>query len=308
MSPHTIIDRPLKGKTDAMRLRQLLIDSYQQLGQEFNWEIRRWEGSFWCVSDAQVSDPTWGARTHLWETSEGLLIGAAVPDGPGDVALQVHLDYRGVEDAMLDWAEEHIAHPTEDGRRRVVAWAYAWDTERQERLARRGYAPKEDWFWHHRRRPANIPVPALPVAEGYTVRSVTPAESDVERWVACTNTVFGQSYTPERHRNFQRHSPSHNYDLHIVAEAPDGTFAAFAGLTVAAANRYGLFEPVGTHPDHRRKGLAAAVMHEAIRRVQALGTVDVLYVANWGTADAGKLYASVGMELYATEHAWVKVF
>jgi hypothetical protein len=31
-------------------------------------------------------------------------------------------------------------------------------------------------------------------------------------------------------------------------------------------------------------------------------------VANWGTADAGKLYAAVGLEHYATSTAWVKIF
>jgi GNAT superfamily N-acetyltransferase len=108
--------------------------------------------------------------------------------------------------------------------------------------------------------------------------------------------------------NFQQHSPAYHDDLHIVAEAPDGTFAAFAALTVSPDNRYALFEPVGTHPDHRRKGLASAAMNEAIRRVQALGGVDVVLVANWGTADAAKLYASVGCEHYATQRAWEKIF
>ena len=31
------------------------------------------------------------------------------------------------------------------------------------------------------------------------------------------------------------------------------------------------FEPVGTHPDHRRKGLAGAVMYAAMRRAREIG-------------------------------------
>jgi ribosomal protein S18 acetylase RimI-like enzyme len=278
------------------------------MGCEFNWETRRWEGSYWCVADADLADPTWGAHTHLWENAAGEIVGAAVPDGPGDVALQIHPDYRALEDAMLDWSEAHIAQVKDDGQRELIAWAFEWDTERQERLARRGHVRKPEWFWHNRRRSVSDPVPALTVAEGYTIRSVQPTDADVERWVTCTNTVFHQSYLPEYHRNFQLYSPSHNYDLHVVAETPDGSFAAFAGLTVDAANRTAVFEPVGTHPDHRRKGLARALMFEGIRRLQALGTVDVVYVANWGTADAAKLYAAVGLEQYTTTMAWVKRF
>lgn len=304
----TITDRPLRGEADALRLRQLLIDSYALLGREFNWETRRWEGSYWCVSDANRQDPGWGAHTQVWETADGQIVGAAVPDGPGDLGLQVHPDYRALEDTILDWAEEHIAKTNGAGQRELVTWAFEWDAERQERLARRGHVPRREWFWHDRRRAVSDPVPDLPLAAGYVLRSVQNTDHDVECWVACTNKVFGQSYAPEMHRNFQLYSPSHNYDLHLIAEAPDGTFAAFAGLTVDAANRCATFEPVGTHPDHRRKGLARAAMFEGIRRLQTLGTVDTVYVANWGTADAGKLYASVGLEHYATTTAWVKTF
>lgn len=306
---HTrITDRPLEGQTDALRLRQLLIDSYTHMGREFNWETRRWEGAYWCTSDANLTNPRWGADTHIWESSEGQLVGAAVPDGPGDLALQIHPAYRMLEDSILDWAEAHVARTNEAGRRELIAWAFDWDVERQERLIRRGHQPRPEWFWHNRRRAVDDAVPLFPVPAGYTLRSVQNTDNDVSRWITCTNLVFGQTYAPEFHRNFQHHAPSHNYNLHLIAEAPDGTFAAFAGLTIEATNRYATFEPVGTHPDHRRKGLARALMFEGIRRLQTNGAVDVAYVANWGTAEAGKLYASVGLEHYATTMAWVKTF
>lgn len=303
-----ITDRSLNGEADAMRLRQLLIETYALMGREFNWETRRWEGTYWCVSNADLANPGRNADTHLWETAEGELVGAVVPDGPGDAALQIHPHYRELEDAMLDWAEAHLARPDEAGQRELIAWAFDWDIERRERLARRGYVPRPAWFWHNRRRAVSDPVPDVPLAEGYRIRSVYDTDTDGALWVACSNTVFGQSYQMEMHRNFQRWSPSHNFDLHLVAEAPDGSVAAFAGLTVDAANRTATFEPVGTHPDHRRLGLARTVMFEGIRRLQALGTADTVYVANWGTADAAKLYASVGLEHYATTNAWVKTF
>jgi mycothiol synthase len=301
-----ITHRPLQGETDAMRVRQLLIDSYALVGREFNWETRRWEGTYWYVSDAERADRSRGAQTYIWETAEGQLVGAAIPDGPGNLALQIHPTYRALEDAILDWAEEHAAKTNDAGRCELITWAFDWDTERQERLVRRGYAPRREWSWHHRRRAVSDPVPVLPAAKGYTIRSVQNTENDVQRWVACSNLVFGHTHPPEMYRNFQLGAPSYNPDLHLVAEAPGGLFAAIVGLTVDAANRCATFEPVGTHPDHRRKGLARTVMFEGIRRLQALGTADVVYVANWGAAEAGKLYASVGLEHYATATAWLK--
>ncbi len=300
--------RSLQGQTDAMRLRQFLIDTHAIIGREFNWEPRRWEGSYWCVSDAERANPSWGANAEIWENAGGDIVGAAVPDGPGDLALLIHPHQRALEDAVLDWSEEHLATTNDEGERELTAWAFDWDTERQERLTRRGYAPRSGWFFQHRRRAIAEAVPSLSVPEGYVIRSVQKNDADVQRWVDCSNTVFGQSYGPEYHRNFQLYSPSHNYDLHLIAEIADGSFAAFVGLTVDTANRYAVFEPVGTHPDHRKRGLARALMYEGIRRLQELGTADTVYVANWGTSDAGKFYASVGMAHYATLSAWMKTF
>lgn len=303
-----VTHRPLCGPADAMRLRQLLIDSYTMMGREFNWETRRWEGTYWYVTDAERADPAWGAHTHIWEDASGGLIGAAVPDGPGDLALQIHPHHRELEDDILDWAEAHLAVLTDSGQHRLIVWAFDWDSERQARLTRRGYEPQGERCFHFRRRRVSDPVPDVPLAGGYTLRSVHDTDSDVQRWVVCLNMTFGHSISPDMHRNFQHDSPSHHYDLHLVAEAADGSFAAFAGLTVDETNRCATFEPVGTHPDHRRKGLARGVMFEGIRRLQALGTVDVVYVANWGPSDAGKLYAAVGLEHYATSTVWEKVF
>lgn len=300
--------RPLNGQQDAMRVRQLLIDSYTRMGREFNWETRRWEGWYWTVTDAERDTPMRGSQAHIWETAEGQILGAAVPEEPGDLSILIHPDYRALEEDILTWAEDHLAVTHETGQRQLRTWAFDWDTDRQDRLRRHGFVANSSDCFQHRRRLVSDPIDDVPLPEGYSLRSITATNEDVEGWVTCTNATFGQTYLPEMHRNFQVDSPSHNYDLHIVAVAPDGTFAAFAGLTVDDINRTATFEPVGTHPDHRRKGLARAAMYEGIRRLQALGSADVVYVANWGTAEAGQFYAAIGMAHYATLTAWDKIF
>lgn len=299
-----ITNRALCGDEDAMHLRQLLMDSYAKMGCEFNWETRRWEGTYWTVMDEHLADKNRSVDTQIWETVDGRLVGAVVPESIGDIALIVDPDFRQIENDMLAWAEANVAEKLDSGKSRLWIWSFDWDTTRNDLLKQRGYAPDSERFYMHRRRDVSTPLPEPDIAEGYTLRNVTPDESDVVRWVETTGLVFGHNYPVEMHRNFQLHSPSHNYDIHIIAEAEDGTFAAFAGLTVDETNRTATFEPVGTHPDHRRKGLAREVMYEGIRRLQKLGTADVVYVASWGTSPAGKFYADVGMAHYATQQAW----
>jgi hypothetical protein len=299
-----LTDRALGGTDDALLLRQFLSDSYALAGREFNWEPRRWEGMFWTVAPEQLADPTWGAGVHVWHTQEGSLAAAAIPDGPGDLALQVDPRHRWLEDDVLDWAERHLARTDEDGGRVLDTWAFDWDADRRDRLIRRGYAPVAGWSWQNRRRTSQAVEPR-PLAGGYGLRHVEESLDDARRWVDATNAVFGHSTPVDSYFSFLR-SPSYDPQLHIVVPAPDGSVAAFAGFTIDSANKVATLEPVGTREGHRRLGLAQVAICEGLRRVAGRG-VEVVHVANWGSAEAGHLYGSLGFEHYATQTAWRKV-
>lgn len=297
-----VAHRPLGGVDDGLRLCKFLSDSYALAGGEFNWEPRRWEGMFWTVAREHLADPTWGAGVHVWHTQDGSFLAAAIPDGPGDLALQVDPRHRWLEDDVLDWAERHLALTEEDGARVLHTWAFDWDADRRDRLVGRGYTPVPGWSWQNRRRRTSRAVEPRPVAAGYALRNVDDSLDDATRWVDATNAVFGHSTPVEDYCSFLG-SPSFDPTLHIVVEAPDGSVAAFAGLTIDTANKVATLEPVGTRDGHRRLGLAQAAISEGLRRVADRG-VEVVHVANWGTADAGHLYGSLGFEHYTTQTAW----
>ncbi|MDO9130593.1 MAG: N-acetyltransferase [Anaerolineales bacterium] len=58
--------------------------------------------------------------------------------------------------------------------------------------------------------------------------------------------------------------------------------------------KLGLFEPVGTHPDFRRKGLGKAVVVEGLRRLKARGMKQAIVCAEHDNPAAQKLYESAG--------------
>jgi len=300
-----VTDRALGGQADALLLRQFLIDSYSLAGREFDWEPRRWEGMFWTVAEAQLADPGWGAGVRLWQATDGSVVAAAIPDGPGDLALQVDPRHRWLEDDVLDWAEHHLARVDDAGARVLDVWAFDWDADRRDRLIARGYVPVPGWSWQNRRRRTSRAVEPRSLPAGYGLRSVDDSLADARRWVEATNAVFGHSTPVESYCSFLR-SPSFDPQLHIVVEGLDGSVAAFAGFTVDGANRVATLEPVGTREGHRRLGLAQAAINEGLQRVARRG-VEMVHVANWGSADAGHLYGSLGFEHYATQAAWRKV-
>jgi predicted acetyltransferase len=58
-------------------------------------------------------------------------------------------------------------------------------------------------------------------------------------------------------------------DLFVVA--PNGDYASFCTVWIDERNRYGNIEPVGTHVDNRKLGLARALLLEGFRRMAQHG-------------------------------------
>jgi ribosomal protein S18 acetylase RimI-like enzyme len=88
--------------------------------------------------------------------------------------------------------------------------------------------------------------------------------------------------------------PGYECDLDLVAVAPDGTFGAFCMCWVDPVNMSGEFEPVGTRPAFRRKGMARAVLHEGLRRMKARGCTTALVWCEGDNQATQRLYESVG--------------
>jgi ribosomal protein S18 acetylase RimI-like enzyme len=88
-----------------------------------------------------------------------------------------------------------------------------------------------------------------------------------------------------------------------VVETSEGRFAAYVLCWYDAENRAAEFEPVGTHPEHRRRGLASAVCRFALRRLRDEGAQTVVVYAGGRDEDAPArdLYESLGFRLHARE-------
>ena len=144
---------------------------------------------------------------------------------------------------------------------------------------------------HTRRRSLETPLPAGPVAAGYTVRSVDLAQ-DAEQRAAVSRSAFGNQRTGELMKVLAK-APTYRPELDLAAVADDGTFAAYTAVWFDDVNRYVVFEPVGTHSEHRRRGLASAVIAEGMRRAVGLGAT-LAYVGSEEGSPANLLYEAMG--------------
>lgn len=286
-------------------LRQvfLLNDRLEWSWQAYRWDYWRWHGI------ENLGHGSLEEHVFLWETVDGQIGAVLNSEGPGQAYLQVHPGWRTplLEEQMIDVAQEHLARATGDGRRKLWFWVHEHDRQRQEILARRGYA-KGEWLEYQRRRPLSASIPDVPVATGYTVRALgeldeLPARSWAS-WKAFHPDAPDEEYEGwDWYLNIQR-APLYRRDLDLVAVAPDGEIASFCTVWFDDVTRAGAFEPVGTAPAHQRRGLGKAVMGEGLRRLRRLGAT-LAFVGSY-EAPAHGLYASMGFTQYELAEPWGK--
>ncbi len=278
---------------DYLRVRQLLVDCLPITAPGFLWEVRRWDGSRFYQPDPAF-DPRWGQDARAWEDAAGRVVAAAHREGRGEVHLQVHPAHRDLEGEMLAWAEDRLAIDA-DGGRRLVTPVRDYDRLRQLLLEARGWHRTDAWGVTRWLRFGTRPVAPSDVAAGYAVRSLRPGERDEAcRIAALLNAAFGRTWhdAPE-YLTFERHAPDHDPRLHLVAEAADGSFAAHVGVTLEPVNRLAIVEPVCTHPDHRRHGLAETLLRQGLELARQAGATQACVDTGDGEG-ANRLYEAVG--------------
>ncbi|HEY2795238.1 MAG TPA: GNAT family N-acetyltransferase [Micromonosporaceae bacterium] len=192
-----------------------------------------------------------------------------------NLTYQVHPDHVELVGEVIDWYDKVAA-----GLERTVA-----PTDAEEfalkRWAAHGYEPDlesladdGEWTQLNERDLTDIEQPVLP--DGFRFR--TADEAGPEAAVQAHADAWAPSaYTAEAYQGV-RHTATYRGDLHVLVEAPDGTMASSAIMWLDEANRTAEFEPVGTHPDYRRLGLARAMMLHGMHRARAAGATHMTVV------------------------------
>jgi GNAT superfamily N-acetyltransferase len=285
--------RPYDGPAD-LRLMQDLVAAL--------WADRREK------SPHHVGDLAWGTYQHVGRDTEwkrqlwlegSRCVAWAWLDRPAELTFAVLPDC-AVRDVVFDWFEREA-----EGEGPLTVWMQDDDIEARDELGRRGYHAHPGRSYVHYVLDLEQEVAEPPVPDGYTFRTVR-GEEDLRERVAVHRAVWHPSrVTEESYRNVMAAWP-YRPKLDCVAEAQDGRFAAYVLCWYDEQNQAGEFEPVGTHPDHRRRGLGAATCAFALRRLQAQGGRTAVVYAGGRDEDAPAraLYESLGFRQHAAEVEW----
>ena len=284
-----ITSRAYSDKADLERLIRFLV------AERKRDPVQRWHVGdlIWRMFYSSDFDPAQNVR--LWEDN-GEIVGFGwryPPNGadlnPRDPALLPE---------MVAWADANI----HEGKLYVATL----DANRSEidYFESHGFQRHPPYGYHLRRLIGDFPAWSLPA--GFSLRSLA-GDSEVAARAEAHRLAFGtQAVTDEGYRNVIQ-TPIYDRDLDLLVIAPDRRIAAFCLCWLDEVNHVGLFEPVGTHPDFRRLGLARTVMLEGLRRMQARGMEAVLVATGAENMASQALYQALGFKVQCSELIYVRV-
>ncbi|PSK91767.1 acetyltransferase (GNAT) family protein [Murinocardiopsis flavida] len=265
------------------------------IGGGANWRRRLW------FSGGDLVAWGWAHLPHRVRRNDG-----SVKDVTGAyLAYQVHPDHAGLVDEVIDWYDATAA-----GMERTVLPSAA-DGFALKRWAAHGYVTDPaslgdtgSWIQVNERDLTDVAQPALPA--GFRFRTADEAgpeaavQAHVDAWTPST-------YTAESYQGV-RGTAAYRGDLHILVEAPDGTMASSTIMWLDDANETAEFEPVGTHPDYRRRGLGRAMLLHGMRLARAAGAahMTVACLGAPGHPQARGLYYSAGFRAFTRDAPLIK--
>ncbi|MBR7838896.1 GNAT family N-acetyltransferase [Actinospica durhamensis] len=209
------------------------------------------------------------------------------------LSYQIHPEHTDLIDEVIEWYEavtlglERTVLPTNAEEYALTRWAAHGYRSDAEALGEDG-----DWTQLNERDLDEIQPTAL--AKGFRFRTADEVgpqavvQAHVDAWYPSSYSV----------RSYQavRETAAYRGDLHLLVEAPDGTMAASTIMWFDEANKSIEFEPVGTHPDYRRLGLARSMMLQGMRQAVMAGATHatVVCLGAPGHPAARALYYGLG--------------
>ena len=223
------------------------------------------------------------------------VVGFALRDG-SDVIVQADPEHSAARAELLAWIEARTRETNHD---ELLLSVVEDDGDLQGAALARGYEPTESYGYElvHDDLGRDPGPPELP--PGFQIISLTPALT--EAYIELHRAAWSR---PDRPSTYDRHQhdlvtamPDFRYDLVPIVATSDGKLAAYCMSWWDARSAAVEIEPLGTHPDFRRKGLARAIVREVLRRSWM---IRAKYVLVWGTSEnpeAKALYLSAGLRI-----------
>lgn len=188
-----------------------------------------------------------------------------------------------LENDLIDWAIHAVKHRNQmkNETQTLDASTLESDSSRIAFLERHGFVRQaESSILMACPLVEPLPEPKLPV--GFTIRPMG-GEAEIEAYVALHRSAFGTGNMTVEYRRTIMSAPDYIPELDLVVVAPNGELAAFCVCQIfpddsprGGGVKEGWTDPIGTHPNYQRLGLAQALIIKGMHLLKERGIDTVI--------------------------------
>lgn len=289
-------------KRDLRRTQEFLFNVFKITNTAQNWYPDRIENNL-----KELEERAWIWEDYNENTSEKKMVALTTIDGPQNYFLHVHPDYYDLEVEIIKniekQAKKHKKSKTKKEEIKILVAEGV--TRREAHLEKMGYA-NQGHFSNIRMRRVGNEIPNFDLPVGFQVRGIHD-NSDYEQVAKLIRLVFGHGewFTEDvliemTNRSFYKK------DLDLVVENKEGDIVSFGTFRMDPISKITQLEPMGTHPDFLKLGLAKALVFEGLRRSMIYGA-SLFYIGGAAISPAAnRLYDVTGFTEVLKENAWSK--
>lgn len=261
----------------------------------YSWHPCLWEEDDQVLAWAWLKSPFNVKRSDgkMRTSNQARLVWQSWPNRPDLVA------------KVFDWFVENARHSE------MATILLASDEQARALAESRGFAldaeyAADDGYWTqlNMRTLSDFPVPQLPDRYRFvTAQQVTPDEAVKVHQAAWGSSIFTTASLARMEKTWP-----YRKDLHVFVQADSGKLAASAVVWFDETSKAAEFEPVGTHPDHRREGLGRALQLFGMQKAKEAGAGLMLVACLGGAAHpaARRMYRDVGFREISRDYPMIK--
>lgn len=289
-----------RGHTQLVELRQFLIETYQHTDTLRNWEPRRLEGTAFHNAPSALATVEQRMCTEwvVWHDTNHHIVGALFSEYPNGFYPQLHPQHLDVIPLMMDYLRHNRA-PSID------VWCHADNALLAHALSNAGFVQTADFQTQKRMDLTTHQLHLPPIPAGYRLTTMTTDTYATDQMGVLLNNAFRRTiHSGAEYRTFQQMAPSYRREYDTVIYDQHGTLVANAGITVHLDASFAVIEPVATHTDHQRRGLARAAIIAGLIRAQRAG-IHTAWIEAWhANSAANHTYNHVGFVDVSQQYCW----
>jgi len=238
-------------------------------------------------------------KIGIWQDNDEVVALCTYEAKLGEAWIFTANGYEYMKSELLEYAEKNLYVIGDDGKKTLQVRATTTEPEFQKLLISKGYSHLCDYDFTAYDYTKGLPKVELP--EGFKIITL----DEENEYQKAANAVW-KGFDNEGDNDLDGYMlgtnmPNLRKDLVFIAKAGNGDYCCYATIWLDEVNHYAYLEPLSTVPQYRRKGLAKALLYEAMNRTAEMG-------ATYMTGGSHEFYKAIGFEAYYTIQFYKKVW